>query len=137
MSFNRLIYDDCYYKKNVEESINVGNYQLYGGKYDNKNNCRIDFGLLGGNNVSMYKGNLIDLESELRGQTRLNSLCPSKKYIPKCKQSFDSGLPSGSTDCRSELVDLPTCKMFCYRPFTYAPNISASYCPGLYETTKR
>ena len=42
MSFNRLIYDDCYYKKNVEESINVGNYQLYGGKYDNKNNCRID-----------------------------------------------------------------------------------------------
>ena len=137
MSFNRLKYDNCSYKKNLEESMSIGCYQLYGGKYDNKNNCRIDFGIIGGNNVSMYKGNLVDLESDLRGQTRLNSLCPSNKYMPRCKQPCDSGLPSGPIDCNSELVNLPTRQMICYKPVTYAPTPSGAFCPGLYETKNR
>ena len=48
MSFNRLIYDTCAYKKNLKESLDVGVYQLYAGKYDNKNKCRVDFGIVGG-----------------------------------------------------------------------------------------
>ena len=137
MSFNRLKYDKCAYQKNLEESMAPGNYQFYAGKYDNKNNCRIEFGILGGNNVSMYKGNIIDLESELRGQTLPNSKCPSNKFYPKYKQSCDSGLPSGLLNCNSDLVNLPTSNIICYKPVTYAPQPSVSFCPGLYQTNER
>ena len=119
MSFNRLIYDNCSYTKNLEESMNVGKYQLYNGKYDNKNKCRIDFGILGGNDVSMYSGNLVDLESDLRGQ--MQGSCPNNRYKPRCKQPYYSGLPSGNMDCDSELVNLPTCQMFCRKKPVYDP----------------
>lgn len=137
MSFNRLQYDTCAYKNDLKESMSVGCYQMYAGKYDNKNNCRIDFGIIGGNEVSLYKGNMVDLESDLRGQTRPSSLCPSHKFMPRCKQPPTSGLPSGPIDCQSELVNLPTCQMICYKPVTYAPNPTSSFCPGLYETKGR
>ena len=51
-------------------------------KYENCNKCRNEFGLLGGANVSHIKGNLVDLENDLRGQTRPNTRCPDKKYKP-------------------------------------------------------
>ena len=137
MSFNRLKYDTCAYQKNLEESMAPGCYQFYAGKYANNNNCRIEFGILGGNNVSVYKGNIVDLESDLRGQTRPNSQCPSNKFSPQCKQPCDSGLPSGQTNCNSDLVNLPTCNIICYKPVTYAPKPSVSFCPGLYETNGR
>lgn len=137
MSFNRLQYDTCAYKKDLKESLNVGCYQMYAGKYDNKNKCRIDFGIIGGNNVSLYKGNLVDLESDLRGQTRPMSLCPKHKFMPICKQPCSEGLPSGPIDCRSELVDLPTCQMICYKPVTYAEPPKGSFCPPLYLVKNR
>jgi hypothetical protein len=55
---------------------------LYNGKYENTAKCRIEFGTVGGNGVSLFSGNLVDLESELRGQTRSASLCPSNMYKP-------------------------------------------------------
>lgn len=137
MSFNRLVYDTCAYKKDLKESMNVGCYQMYAGKYDNNNKCRIDFGVVGGNDVSLYKGNIVDLESDLRGQTRQNSLCPSHKYMPRCEQPCTNGLPSGPINCKSELVDLPTCQLICYKPVTYAPEPGVSYCKGLYKTTSK
>jgi len=137
MSFNRLRYDKCAYKQNLEESMAPGCYQFYAGKYDNANQCRVNFGIVGGNDVSLYKGNIVDLESDLRGQTRAGSLCPSKKFMPRCKQPLNEGLPSGPIDCRSELANLPSCDMFCYQPVTYAPSSTASVCPGLYETKSR
>ena len=41
-----------------------------------------NFGLVGGTNVSHIKGNLVDLENDLRGQTRSNTKCPARKYAP-------------------------------------------------------
>ena len=137
MSFNRLKYDNCVYKENLKESLSVGCYQMYVGKYDNENKCRVDFGIIGGNDVSLYKGNLVDLESDLKGQTRVSSLCPKYKFMPRCKQSCSSGLPSGPIDCRSELIDLPTCQMICYNPVVYANPPTGSVCPGLYQTQNR
>ena len=137
MSFNRLKYDNCSYKKDLEESMSIGCYQLYNGKYENANKCRIDFGIIGGNDVSIYGGNLVDLESDLRCQTRINSLCPSNKYMPRCKQPCHSGLPSGSIDCKSELINLPTRQMICYKPISYAPPPTNAFCQGSYETKHR
>lgn len=111
MSFSRLNYDNDIYKKNLKESRNVGNYQLYPGKYKNKNNCRINFGILGGNAVSLYKGNLCDLESELRLQTKLSSRCPLHKYHPVFTTKFNNGIPSGKINPETQFNHLPGCNM--------------------------
>ena len=50
--------------KNKEYSDSL-NYALYDGKYYNSSKCRMELGLVGGNNVSLYSGNLVDLESNL------------------------------------------------------------------------
>ena len=136
MSSNHLKYDPCAYEKYLQESKNVGCYQLYAGKYVNRNQCRIDFGVVGGNDVSLYKGNLVDLESEMMGITRANSLCPTNKYMPRCQQPCDSGLPSGPLNCNSELANLPTCQLICYGPRVFAPTASGSMCQGQYKQDK-
>ena len=100
MSSNRLIYDECAYKKSLEESISPLKYMMYPGKYDNDSKCRIEFGLVGGNGVSLFCGNLVDLESDLRGQTRLNSNCPTKMYSPPSE--------------KPKLFHQPTCQMQYY-----------------------
>jgi len=83
MSFNNLLYDSCNYRERLNESASVLDYTLYKGKYDNTSKCRNQFGLVGERyGDSQYSGNLTDLESDLRGQTRMLSNCPSKKFIP-------------------------------------------------------
>ena len=63
MSSNRLIYT-CEYKcLRVTESVGTLEYVLNPLQYENVNKCRIEFGIVGGNNVSQVKGNLVDLES--------------------------------------------------------------------------
>lgn len=82
MSSNHLCYDKCAYEKKLKQSTAPLDYNLYTGKFENTSKCRIEFGTVGGNGVSLFSGNLVDLESDLRGQTRMNSQCPSTKYNP-------------------------------------------------------
>ena len=83
MSSNRLMYDSCTYETRVKTSSGPYNYALYNGKFENSSKCTIERNIIGGNHVSLYSGNLVDLESDLRGQTRIASKCPSRKYTPK------------------------------------------------------
>jgi len=94
MSSNRLSYDACAYQKSLQQSTSPLEYMLYNGKYENCAKCRIEFGTVGGNGVSLFSGNLVDLESELRGQTRNASLCPSTMYTPSNKPEKLSHQPS-------------------------------------------
>jgi len=82
MSSNRLSYDNCAYQKSLQQSTGPLEYAMYTGKYENCAKCRIEFGVVGGNGVSLFSGNLVDLESDLRGQTRMASLCPKTMYNP-------------------------------------------------------
>jgi hypothetical protein len=82
MSSNRLKYDKCAYEKALQQSTSQIDYHLYNGKFENCAKCRVEFGTLGGNGVSLFSGNLVDLESDLRGQTRMASLCPKTMYNP-------------------------------------------------------
>jgi hypothetical protein len=107
MSSNRLIYDSCAYKKTLQQSTGPLDYVMYTGKYENSAKCRIEFGTVGGNAVSLYSGNLVDLESDLRGQTRPASLCPSTKYNPNEKM-------------QGKLMHQPSCQ-FQYYPKTPMP----------------
>ena len=85
MSSNRLTYDTCSYKKALDQSVTPLSYMLNPIKYENCNQCRMELGLVGGNNVSRIEGNLVDLENDLRGTTRAASLCPERHYQPNCE----------------------------------------------------
>jgi len=111
MSSNRLIYDTCAYKKTLQESTSPLNYTLYPGKFENCSKCRIELGVVGGNGVSLFSGNLVDLESDLRGQTRPASLCPKNKYEPRCSKSGNDGLPCGSFNTQEKMINQPACQM--------------------------
>jgi len=119
MSFNRLIYDPCAYAKNLDQQSSILTYNLDPNKHYNCNPCRMGFGILGGNVVSLDNTNLVDLESELRNQTRLNSLCPERKYLPQCVPNPNSrdGLPCSSSQlgtCAKR--NLPECNLIHYKP---------------------
>jgi hypothetical protein len=117
MSFNNLLYDDCAFGRRLQDNKSVLDYTLNSNKFYNCNERRVDFGLLGGNNVSQSTENLVDLESDLRNQTRLTSLCPSRKYQPKCNKATcgrKQGLPCGS--CQSRMHHLPSSQLVDYRP---------------------
>ena len=90
MSSNRLIYDTCAYKKTLDQSVGPLSYVLNPIKYENYGKCRMELGLVGGTAVSQIKGNLVDLENDLRGTTRSASLCPSKHYVPNCANQTET-----------------------------------------------
>ena len=100
MSSNRLKYDKCAYEKSLQQSTSQIDYLLYNGKYENCAKCRIEFGLVGGNGVSLFSGNLVDLESDLRGQTRIASQCPNTMYKP--------------SEVPEQLVHQPSCQIQYY-----------------------
>ena len=63
-------------------SIRVHNYLLDENKFENKNKCRVEFGILGGSSVSHTKSNIVDIENELFGITRASSKCPENLHKP-------------------------------------------------------
>lgn len=94
MSVTRTSYDHCSYKKKLHENKGVFDHVMYSGMYQNTSKCRVEQGVVGGNDVSRYSGNLVDLESELRGQNAVLSHCMDysfderaypKKHLPTCK----------------------------------------------------
>jgi len=80
---SRLPYDDCAYNKQLQESNAPYQYQMYDGKFENCNKCVYE------TFTRPFDPTIVDLESELRNQTRNASKCPSKKYDPKCKKSAE------------------------------------------------
>ena len=140
MSSNRLMYDECEYKTRINESVGPLEYMLNPAKYENCNKCRMELGVIGGTAVSHIKGNLVDLETELRGQTRLASKCPELLYQMPCPVK-------GTNDCQpsnivirgnpsnqgrvidTQLQHLPSCQMFRYKPVSLPPPINYYKCP--------
>ncbi len=119
MSWNRNKYDQCAYQKDLSQSTSSINYALDPNKFYNCNDCRVEFGLLGGNNVSITQSNMVDLESDLFNIIRQNSTCPERKYLPHCESCDDNdGIPCGSLSCkrREQLKHLGGCNMVQYGP---------------------
>jgi hypothetical protein len=130
MSSNRLSYDSCAYQKYLQQSTGPLDYMMYTGKYDNSAKCRIEFGTVGGNGVSLYSGNLVDLESDLRGQTRMASLCPKTMYEPNCSNCNNqmNGLPCSSEQCKPKLINQPSCQMQYYPRVPVPPQSKINSC---------
>ena len=78
-SSNRMIYDNCSYAQWEYTSTEPFQYQMYMGRNENVNKCRKD--------KFWHPYDLVDVESELRNQTRPNSKCGINKYNPNCSMS--------------------------------------------------
>ncbi len=98
MSWSRLSNDSCAYAKYLHQSVNPLSYHLDPVKYENCNKCRNELGLLGGTQVSHVGGNIVDLENDLRGQTRPATKCPSLKHQPKDIYGFQRTEPYKSVN---------------------------------------
>ena len=53
-------------------------------KFEHPSKCRPALGLVGGSEVSNISGNMVDLESDLLGITRVQSKCIARQYQPSC-----------------------------------------------------
>jgi hypothetical protein len=119
MSLNRLKYDQCANVEAMRISAAPALYVMDSARFENENKCRHEFGLLGGANVSHISGNLVDLESDLRGITRPASACPDLKYSrpktsviqPKNYMKFADVPPIDTTP-----QHLTSCQMIHYPP---------------------
>lgn len=112
-SQNRMINDDCAYQQRLHESTSPLMYQINPMSKESCTKCHMSYpgfiGALGGFGPGTDP-NRVDISSDLRGQTRLSSRCPSHKYNPHsyrtcgaCK-NCDEGLPCGCMHCRSRDV---------------------------------
>lgn len=90
---NRQIYDCCNYAQTLQQSVDPLQYNLYFGAGENCSKC-ID-------KKAWFKQDrqVVDIESELRNQTRPLSRCDFLKYNPNCQTSdscistFDPNVP--------------------------------------------
>jgi len=96
----------------VSDTI-AGGYTQIPQKFYHPNASRNALGLVGGNDVSVASGNLVDIESDLRGTTRDLSNAPSKKYQPTCV--LGSGAPLHGTG-RNPTSMLASVKEACGAP---------------------
>jgi hypothetical protein len=135
MSSNRLSYDPCATKKNIEQSTEPLSYIINPIKYENCNKCRMELGIVGGTAVSHIRGNLVDLENDLRGQTRIYSICPEKQFkSSQCNN--DVSTPSYKNICSApstttidtELIHLPPCQMIRYPSVPLPPPMNIQQC---------
>ena len=117
MSWNRLKDDLCTYRRALGQSVDPLEYVLDPIKYENCKRCRMKLGIVGGTNVSHIVGaNLVDVESELRLQTRAATRCPTLLYDP------DRDGPSPN------LEHLPGCQMIAYKAVPAATWSPPTHC---------
>jgi hypothetical protein len=67
-----------------QQSQGMFSYTQLPAKFENPNKCRNALGLVGGSEVSNISGNIVDLESDLFGMTRVQSKCIARQYLPAC-----------------------------------------------------
>ena len=139
MSFNRLSYDNCAYQHHLTESVGTLAYVLDPSRFENCNKCRVELGIVGGTAVSHVKGNLVDLESDLRGTTRLQSKCPTLKYQNPCPSSemnrchqqqiiIKANPANSGRVIDTTLQQLPPCQMVRYKPIPVPPPMNMPGC---------
>lgn len=120
-SQTHLLNDDCAYKRRIHESTSPLLYNINPIAYESCTKCHQAYpgfiGALGGKGFGIGP-NRIDIDSELRNQSRLLSRCPSHKYNPtsykncgSCKKC-DQGLPCGCQHCatKSDVSRLQDCR---------------------------
>jgi len=133
---NRLSYDSCAYKQELAQSTTPLSYVLDPIKYENCSKCRNELGLVGGTAVSHVRGNLVDLENDLRNQNRPNTHCPSYKYLPATThyvQGKEYIKPVCHPKVDTDMLHLKPCQMTNYRSVPGTPSLDLYQCGAPYQ----
>jgi hypothetical protein len=116
MAFTRFHDDPCRIKKQLQQSTDVGRWILNvpgnGDRPDYIADPQIRIQTWGANLMT----NCIDLESDLRGQTRRASLCPSMMYSPEHQNcnNQNAKLPCSPQEYQSKMIHQPSCQIQYY-----------------------
>ena len=125
MSFNRSKYDNCSYKQNLQNNVSTLSYILSPINWEHQDKCRHQLGLVGGSSVSHIQGNMVDLESELRGQTRYVSKCGTNMYVP----TEDGIIKNDKTEpINTNTLHLPACQSIMYKSIPLPPKMTFNNC---------
>lgn len=120
-SLTRGTYDSCAYKRRLHESTSPLLYKINPIAYESCTKCHMSYpgfiGTMGGMGFGIGPDR-VDVDSDLRGQTRLLSNCPTHKYNPlsyrHCGtgcENCDQGLPCGDERCRArDVSNLSDCR---------------------------
>lgn len=126
MSFNHLNTDHCTYKRHLKENVSMLSYILSPFRFEHTDKCRHQLGLTGGTSVSHVAGNMVDLESELRGQTRFLTKCAAHQHRP-----LTEGEPiinDKTQPIDTSLRHLPACQMISYKSVPLPPPMNMPSC---------
>jgi hypothetical protein len=127
--FSRLRYDSCASKAEVRDNVSIFSHTVDVNRFIHSSPCYHERGLLAGNttstvgqqpkpdNVSNAWAEMVAVENDLRGQTRVASSCPTFSYLPK------KGKISNKTEFKPAQADIDTsnksnlsqCQMVDYR----------------------
>jgi hypothetical protein len=91
-SFTRSAYDQCALDKKLQESTGPFNYATDSEIIESKQSCFLGASPFMHNQFPSIPKESIDIESDLRGQTRNLSKCPSQKYNPNQQAPFTSSI---------------------------------------------
>jgi len=134
---NRQIYDQCSYNADLHQSVAPLSYMLDPIKFTRCDACRPELGIVGGTAVSHINGNLVDLENDLRGQTRPATRCPAYKYLPQdgnVLKSREYIKPVQHPDIDTSMRHLRPCQMQHYAPVPTTPPLELYRCGQTYNT---
>lgn len=131
MSFNRLTYDTCAYKQDLSENVSQLSYLMDPVKFEHCQKCRHEIGLVGGTNVGVIQGNMVDLENELMGINRPNTQCPSYKFTPRSDgivQGKEYIKPVRHPAVDANILNLRPCQMIDYKEVPQPPAMNLFSC---------
>ena len=109
-------------KHPFEAKENPQNYSENVWAQVHKEPARHMLGLVGGNAVSLPKGNIVDVESDLRGLNYPLTASPARQYQPPptTQTSLNRKSTKGAVSINVEPVHLPAIQMWPYAA-TFAP----------------
>ena len=105
-----------------EAAENPQGYDMFWQTQTHATPTRHMLGVVGGNEVSVIKGNMVDLESDLRGITRVNTFCPWRAYQPPAAEqsTIQRQTIKGSVSIDVSKAHLKPGQMWAY-PAVHAP----------------
>ena len=139
MSFTKLKYDMDATLLEYAQKMDTNYYIMSNDKYVNHTKCRPEKGIIGGTDVSHISGNLVDLESDLKGITRKASHFPGNQFLSKCsiEEDINNCQPNnitikGNSNTQERTIDtsmvhLNVCNFIDYKPVPKLPDPLDSY----------
>lgn len=95
-------------------------------RYEHQDKCRHQLGVVGGTAVSHVQGNMVDLESELRGQTRYLTKCTTNQARPLAGDEPIRNDKTQPIDVAKK--HLPSCQFISYKSVPLPPAVNPNKC---------